>query len=120
MTLALATCVPKAVGTTGLEPKDPTDPRDERAICSTPTLVKECVVVRHCEATSHRAVAFGLQASANGRYGARILLISKGELRSHIVCNFGGQASLQRGFFDLLIGRENTLSASCPVAYNET
>ncbi len=34
------------------------------------------------------------------------MLISKSKFGLHIVCNFGGQVSFQRGFFDLLKGQK--------------
>jgi hypothetical protein len=57
------------VGAAGFEPDDPTAPRNERSFYDKSTVVKECVLVRHCEATSHRAVAFGLEESARWPYG---------------------------------------------------
>ena len=82
------------LGAAGFEPTTLLTPKNERAFRNKPTLVKERVIVRHCEATSHRAVAFGLEESARGPYRVRILLISKSKFGLHIVCNFGGHAPL--------------------------
>jgi len=54
---------------TGFEPTTQLPPGNERAFRNKSIVVKECVLVRHCEATTHRAVAFGLAESARGPYG---------------------------------------------------
>jgi hypothetical protein len=98
------------VGAAGFEPTTLLTLRNERAFRNKPTLVKERVVVRHCEATSHRVVAFGLEESARRTYRVRILLISKNEFGLHIVCNFGGQAPFRSSFLDLKGGKKHSKS----------
>jgi len=94
------------VGAAGFEPTTLLTPRNERAFRNKPTLVKERVVVRHCEATSHIAVAFGLEEFARGSHKLRNLLISKYEFGLQIACNFGGQAHLRRSLLDLDVSKK--------------
>ena len=54
------------VGAAGFEPKDPTAPRNERAIRNKPTLVKECVVFRHCEAQATERLHSALRSHPEG------------------------------------------------------
>jgi len=102
-----------------LNPRPYSPTGNERAFRNKPTLVKERVVVRHCEATSHKAVAFGLEDSARRTYRGRSLLISKTDCGLHIVCNFGGQAPFRWSFLDSKTRKRNSLSHAWAVAYYE-
>ena len=55
------------LGATGFEPHDPTAPRNERAIHNKPAFVKECVVVRHCEAQAAEWLRSDLTSQPEGR-----------------------------------------------------
>ncbi len=107
------TCSPKGwfqktVEAPGFEPTTllTPPPKNERAFRNKPTLVKKRVVVRHCEATSHIAVAFGLEEFARGSHKLRNLLISKYEFGLQIACNFGGQAHLRWSLLDLNVSKK--------------
>jgi len=69
----------RSIGAAGLNPKSQLPP-ETAGFRNKSTVVKECVLVRPCEATSHRAVAFGLEESARGHTEYHQLVIIKGRM----------------------------------------
>ncbi len=63
-------------------------------------------------------MAIGLEESARGPSGVRILLISKSQSGLHIVCIFGGQAPFRKSFLDSNGREKNPLSHTWTGAYN--
>ena len=103
------------VGAAGFEPTTLLTPRNERAFRNKPTLVKERVVVRHCEATSHRAVAFGLEESARWPHGVPNLADIKERTWGAHCLQFRGPSSLPME----LLGFERSL-AKYPKSYSNS
>ena len=94
-------------------------PPNKRPICDKPKLVQECLVVRHCGATSHTAIAFVLEESARGPYSSTNRADIKERIGPAYCLQFRRPSPFPIGLVRIRGRERNTPRPSWPIAYDE-